>query len=404
MKILLYTQFCTPEPIFKSIPFAAELQRRGHEVRILTGFPNYPGGRVYPGYRVRPLQREVIEGVQVLRVPLIPSHGDSIIGRAINYASFAATSALPLLGGWRPDVIYIYNLVTLGCLAAINHFIRRIPYVIDVQDLWPDSVFLSGMGRPWMRASLEAFCRFGYRGAARVVTLSPGMADALQDRGVDPSRLRTIYNWCDEQALCGPSSGTAAPPPGFAGRFNILYAGNMGTVQALDQIIDAAALVARRAPQVQFVFMGKGVLSDALQIRARTVAPSNTLFLPARPMQEASLVMGQADVLLLHLRPSRLFEFTIPSKTQAYMALGRPILAAIGRDAGHLVEQARAGIGCRPGDPESIADAAVQMSHMDTDTLARMGRDGRAYYRSELSLSSGVTRWEAVFSEVVTSS
>jgi len=401
LKILLYTQFCTPEPIFKSVPFARELRRRGHDVRILTGFPNYPGGNVYPGYRVRWRQREEIDGVPILRVPLYPSHGESIALRGANYASFAAASALPLLAGWRPDVVYVYNLVTLGFLASLNASLRDVPYVMDVQDLWPDSVFQSGMGRPWMRAVIERICRRAYGRAARVVGLSPGMVETLASRGVERSRLRCIYNWCDEQGL-PTQSGPAGPrPPGFEGRFNVLYAGNMGTVQALDAVVEAAGRVARTRPEVQFVFMGKGVMRHSLEEQARRIAPANTLFLEARPLADANAVMSHADALLIHLQSKPLFEFTIPSKTQAYLAAGRPVLAAVGRDASRLVELAGAGLGCEPGNPDAIAAAAVRLASLDVAEREAMGRRGTEFYHRELALGVGVTHWEEVFAEAV---
>lgn len=399
MKILLYTQFCTPEPIFKSVPFAKELRQRGHEVRILTSFPNYPGGRLYPGYRIRCRQREEIDGVPILRVPLYPSHGGSIAGRAFNYLSFAATSALPLLAGWKPDVVYIYNLATLGLLAHLNGLLRGVPYVMDVQDLWPDSVFQSGMGRRWMTAPLERLCRIAYQRAARVVTLSPGMAEELVRRGVPSSRVECIYNWCDESVL--PRPGVSEGVPGFEGRFNILYAGNLGRAQALESVIDAAAIAGRRDPRIQFVFMGRGVCEQALRARAASVAPASTLFLEGCSQDAAGRVMLQADVLLLHLAPKPLFDLTIPSKTQTYLAMGKPILAAVGRDASHLVESSAAGVGCRSGDPSEIAKVALRLAQSGSKTLAAMGASGRAFYESQLSLSRGVLRWESALRTVV---
>jgi glycosyltransferase involved in cell wall biosynthesis len=401
VKILVYTQFCTPEPIFKSIPFAAELRRRGHDVRILTGFPNYPGGEFYPGYRLAAWQRDVIEGVPILRVPLIPSHNESFVGRALNYWSFASTSAFALWAGWRPDVVYVYNLVTLGLVAAAMRAARGIPFVIDVQDLWPDSVLQSGMTRPWIKGPLSYISNACYQRADMLVTLAPGMARELSARGVPTERLRTIYNWCDEHALFGGDAIATEPPIGFKGRFNILFAGNMGPAQGLESVVDAASLIATRQPAVQFVFMGGGILANALAEQARIRAPNNTLFIPNRPMREASRMMQHADALLIHLQPKPLFEFTIPSKTQAYLAMGRPVLAAIGNDAAELVESAKAGVRCRPGDPESIAAAAERLSRLNPDVLVAMGASGKRFYENRLSLSAGVSKWEELFTQVI---
>ena len=402
LKILLYSQFCTPEPIFKSVPFARELNRRGHDVRILTGFPNYPSGELHPGYRLGWRRRETIDGVPVLRVPLYPDHSKSVFRRAANYLSFMAASAPPLLGGWRPDVVYVYNLVTLGLVASWNQRMRGIPYVIDVQDLWPDSVFQSGMGKNWMGAVLRRLCRTGYGAATGVVGLSPGMVEALAARGVERRRLRCIYNWCDESALkVGAASSNSPLPESFAGRFNILYAGNMGTVQGLHSVIEAAQRVAQVDPRIQFVFMGNGLERSVLEARAQMIAPKNTLFLAACPLAEAAVIQAQSHALLIHLQPNPLFEITIPSKTQAYLASGRPVLAAVGRDARQLVERSGGGIGCEPGNPAAIAHAALSLAALSASQREEMGRRGAEYYFRELALGVGVTHWEKTFAETI---
>ena len=400
MRILLYTQWCAPEPAFKAVPFARELRRRGHDARILTGFPNYPGGRLYPGYRVRLRQREELDGVPVLRVPLFPSHDASSARRMLNYLSFAAASAPALWFGWRPDVIHIYNLVTLGAVAALHRFLRRVPYVLDVQDLWPDSIFQAGMGARWMRRPVDWACAFAYRNATRLAVQSPGFHRVLRDRGVPEDRLSVVYNWCDESGLPekapDPSARTAG---GFDDGFHVLYSGNLGRLQSLETAIDAAAIVARTHPHVRFVFMGRGVELEALQRRAAAVAPANTRFLPARPLREALVAQQCADALLISLKDDPLFRVTIPSKTQASLALGRPILAALRGDAADLVLQARAGVSCEPGNPAALAAAAIQLAELPAAERDAMGRRGAAFYRDHLSFARGVDRFEQLFAE-----
>lgn len=399
MRILLLTQFCTPEPIIKSVPFAAGLIARGHEVRILTGYPSYPLGRYYDGYGLRCWMRERIEGVPILRVPNFPSHGSSIAGRIANYLSFPLAASIPLFAGWKPDVIYIYNLVTLGLLARLHQDLRDVPYVMDVQDLWPDSVMESGMGRSWMRGLLNPICELAYRGAARLVALSPGMAEELGRRRLAPKGTRCIYNWTDEREWQGESS--PGPVAEFEGRFNILYAGNMGSVQSLDSVIDAAVITARECPKIQFVLMGGGVCADELRRRASSVAPRAALVVGPRPWQEAAAAMSMADALLVHLAPKPLCEFTIPSKTQAYLSQGRPVLAAVGRDAASLVTRSGAGVVAQPGNPRSIADAAIRLASLPPSQLRQMGESGRAFYQEHLSMRAGLDQWESVFREVV---
>ena len=146
MKILILSQWFDPEPDFKGLLFARELVARGHEVEVLTGFPNYPGGKIYPGYRIRPWARERLDGIDVLRVALYPSHNNSGLHRIFNYVSFfisAAVFGTALIR--KPDVMYVYHPpITVGFAATVIGFLRRAPFVYDIQDLWPDTVAASG--------------------------------------------------------------------------------------------------------------------------------------------------------------------------------------------------------------------------------------------------------------------
>ena len=235
MKIVLLTQWFDPEPTFKGLTFARELVRQGFEVEVVTGFPNYPGGKVYPGYRIRPIQCEEIDGVRITRLPLYPSHDGSVFGRVINYASFAASSLLyGLFKMKRPDVIYAYHPpLTVGMVASLLRIIRRIPVVYDIQDMWPDTLRATGMmSNEKVLAAIELLCRWVYRRVDHLVVLSSGFKRLLVERGVPEQKVEVIYNWCEENGLKAP---LGICPPDFpdASRFRIVFAGNMGKAQAL---------------------------------------------------------------------------------------------------------------------------------------------------------------------------
>lgn len=403
MRILIYSQFCTPEPIFKSVPFARELADRGHEVRIITGFPNYPGGKLYDSYKIRVWQKEEIEGIPILRTPLFPSHDASAVRRLINYSTFAATSSVALLCGWKPDVVYIYTLVSLSLVGSVTRLLRGVPTVVDVQDIWPDSIFQAGMGANWMKPALTWFCNAAYKSATQLVTISPGMARLLMARNHPRRPVEVIYNWCDEgQLLTSKTNGESASELQSGQWFNVVFAGNIGMVQGLHHAIEAAAKVHKINPKIRFVFMGKGVALEELKLKAAQTAPHNTLFLPARPMREAGAILRQADVLLIHLKKDPLFEITIPSKTQAYLALGRPILMGVKGDAADLVKRAEAGVVVEPESPDCLAEAVSRLAALPTDSLTAMGNNGMKFYHSELSLKTGVSKFEDLFDRVVT--
>lgn len=398
MKILLLSQWFQPEPFFKGLPLAKALMARGHTVEVLTGFPNYPGGKVYPGYWIRPWMREEMDGVQILRVPLYPSHDNSSMRRTANYLSFSASSMLgAIFGVQRPDVIWAYNLVTLAPSMRWLNYRYGCPTVLDVQDLWPESVTASRMltTQPWVYLS-RLISNWGYRSMDRVLVQAPGMRDNLIRRGLREDRVQVLYNWTEEtMSPATESDAHLAEDLGLVDTFNVLFAGTMGQVQKLDVVVRAAKTVMAAAPRVRFVFVGGGVAVDGLKQMAQALGLNNVVFLPRRPRSEMGSIMSLAHVGLVHLQDEPLFRITIPSKTQAYLHEGLPILMAVAGDARNLVESARAGIGCTPGDPEALARAVTEMANLPASELKLMGERGRAFYRSEMSLEAGVNRLEA---------
>lgn len=402
MKILLITQWFEPEPTLKGLAFAKALSERGHDVQVITGFPNYPGGKVYDGYQVRAAQREWHGRVEVCRVALYPSHDGSGIKRALNYISFAASSCLfGVFASRKADVIYAYHPpLTVGMSAALIGLFRRTPVVYDIQDMWPDTLKATGMlNNPRALSLIGRICQWVYRRASALVVLSPGFKKLLQERGVPEEKISVIYNWCDEAALTGPQSHQV--PAVMQGRFNVVFAGTMGKAQALDAVIDAAALVAEVNSAVQFVFVGGGVDVDRLKSLAKKKSPSNVVFLPRMPMSEVGNVLSGADVLLVHLRDDPLFKVTVPSKTQAYMAVGKPILMAVRGDAATLVERAKCGLSVDPESSVEIARAVIAISELRADEVARMGGNGLDFYKNNLSLNAGVNEFIRVFNSVI---
>jgi glycosyltransferase involved in cell wall biosynthesis len=348
-----------------------------------------------------------MEGIPVIRVPLYPSHDTSATRRIVNYATFALSAAAIGAAAVKPaDVMYVYHPPATVALPALTiHGIRRIPFVYDIQDLWPDTLSATGMvNNGYLVGIVDRWCRMVYRAASKIVVLSPGFKEVLVHRSVPEEKIEVIYNWCDEgQIPKTPKNETLAKELGFSGRFNVLFAGTMGKAQALEAVLDAAGRVGGRIPEVQFVFVGGGIEVERLQRIARERRINNVLFLPRRPVSEIGEVLNLADVLLVHLKDDPLFRITIPSKIQAYLAVGRPILVGVRGDAADLVRAAGAGVDCLPENPESISEAVEKLYRMPRALLDEMGDHGRRYYREKLSLSAGVPRFEEVFQSAAAS-
>lgn len=398
-RILLLTQWFDPEPTFKGIVFARELVRQGFEVEVITGFPNYPGGKLYPGFRMRLLQRELIDGVHVTRLPLYPNHSQSASKRILNYLSFAFSALIyGLFIARRADVLYAYHPpLTVGITASLIRKFRGIPLVYDIQDMWPDTLRATGMvSNARTLQAVASVCGWVYRRVDQIAVLSPGFKRLLIERGVPSAKIDVICNWADEASLAAPAGSLPDTFPS-ADRFRILFAGNMGKAQALESVIEAAALLQARASRVSFVLLGGGVEVDRLKKAAAERRLANLVFFPAVPMAEAGLYLQAAEALLVHLRRDPLFQVTIPSKTQAYMAAGRPLLMAVDGDAADLVLQSGGGIVARSEDAQSLADAAEHLAQSAPADLALMGSRAQGFYREHLALQVGVKRFGELF-------
>jgi colanic acid biosynthesis glycosyl transferase WcaI len=400
-RIVLLTQWFDPEPTFKGIIFARKLIEQGYEVEVITGFPNYPGGKVYPGYKISLLQRESIQDIEVTRVALYPSHDGSAIKRILNYVSFALTAAFyGIFMMKKADVMYVYHPpLTTGVSAAVIRFFRKIPVVYDVQDMWPDTLKATGMvSNETVLEIVSKVCQGVYKNVDKIAVLSPGFKDLLMERGIPASKIQLIYNWCDESALALPEGVLPENFPS-SDKFTILFAGTMGKAQALDAVIAAAAIVQNLNSKINFVFVGGGVEVAHLQELVTVQNLNNVVFIPRVPMSQVGSMLQQADVLLVHLRKDPLFEITLPSKIQAYMSTAKPILVAVAGNATSIIEEAQCGLVAEPENPQSIADAAILLANMSATELATMGKAGRGFYDAKMSIDVGVASFIKLFNE-----
>jgi colanic acid biosynthesis glycosyl transferase WcaI len=404
MRILIVSQYYDPEPVEKVHDLARGLVSIGHDVEVLTGFPCYPLGRIYEGWRQRLWQREVMDGVRVIRVPQIPDHSASVLRRVIYYCSFAFFSAIiGVLLARRPDVVLVYQAaMPVGFAGRFLSLVKRAPYVLDVVDLWPESVSMSGFLRhPVPEAIIRTLMRFIYRGARRINVVTEGFSERLVAAGVASRNLTVIHNWMPSQTYRPvPYDGERAALEGLSGRFNVMYAGNLGALQGLETVVDAAAML-RDVPAVQFVFVGGGTDSEDLALRAARSGLTNVRFLGRRPPASMPGLYAIADVLLVHLKPDPLADISIPSKTFAYLAAGRPVLMAVRGDAAQMVEKYGFGLSVPAGDPPALADAVRRMSSMSQAELDQMAAAAAEAHRTVFCAEVQIKRFDALLRDAV---
>ena len=390
MKVTFVSQWYAPELGDGGIPrqIAVAMRGLGHQVDVLTGFPNYPSGTIFPGYRLRPYQLDEIGAISVHRAPLYFSHDDHAIRRAANYLSFAAgAAAVGLARVPRADVSLVYSSpITAALPAVMLRSVRRTPYVLMIQDMWPQTVTASGMmtqaRAERVEPALHRLCDAIYRRAAAIAVTSPGMIDLLTARGVDRARIRFVPNWADEQVY----RPTAADPSlkaalGLRRAFIVMYAGNLGEAQHLETVLDAAALL-RDREDVGFAIVGGGVAEETLRQRATAASLPNVVFVPPQPVERMSEVLAVGDVQLVCLKDAALFRNTMPSKVQSLLAAGRPILGSVSGDAARVIEESGAGYVVPPASPAALAGAVLQLRSAGAPSRVAMGEAGRIYYET----------------------
>lgn len=403
MRVLVLSQHYWPEPLPKAHEIAEGLRERGHDVAVVTGFPNYPSGRIYAGYRMRPWTVETLRGVNVIRVALYPNHSRSVFHRILNYLSFAASSGLlaPFMIS-RPDVILaIHPPLTIGLAAWLICVQKRTRFVLAVGDLWPEAITASEIGAtPAVIRAIEWLGRFVYRRAALIAVVTPPMIDHFVRKGVARERLDILPDWADERVhRPAAPDGNLAARLGMAGRFNVVFAGQLGVVQRLDTVIAAADRLRARA-DIQFVLIGDGVERERLTREAERRGLGNILFLGFMPPAEIPGIYALAGVLLVHLSGHEVFRLSIPGKLYTYMASARPILAAVDGITADMVMQTGAGLACPPENPKAMADAILRLAGLPPSARQEMGRRARQAFLSSHSRAIGVQRVELLLARV----
>lgn len=402
MKLLVVSQYFFPEN-FRVNELVAELVRRGHEVTVLTGMPNYPQGRFFEGYGWRGPRHELFAGAKVLRVPLIPRGKGGGLRLVLNYLSFALFASL--VAFWRlpreHDAIFVFEVspVTVGLPAIVAAWRSKAPILFWVLDLWPQSLLATGAVRAgWLLKLVAQGVRWIYSRCELVLGQSRAFLDSIHELGADPVRLRYFPNWIEAEYEAAPSTAKVIRQ----GEFRIVYAGNIGVAQDFPAIIEAAALLAETAPHVRWVLAGDGRLFHWVksEIYRRGLVGKFELLgqLPSACMPK---LFASADALLVTLRADPVFSLTIPGKVQSYLASGKPVLAMIDGEGARVVVESGAGLVAAAGDSSQLARLAIQLAEMPVNDLAAMGLRARQYAMREFGRQKLFDRLEGWLQEAI---
>lgn len=394
MKILYVSQYFPPEigaPAARVSQMAAHWRRWGHDVRVLTGFPNHPEGVVPAAYRRKLWRlacREEFQSVPVYRTWLYPAKNQGVARRSANYASFALSALLRGAAlGFRPEAV-IGSSPQLLCAWAASWIarLRGSRFVFEVRDLWPESLEAVGVAGSSSCAyrALDRIAQRLYGRAWKVAAVTEEFVERIAARGVDPARIAVVKNGVDTEMF---RPGLAPPEdlrrPELEGKFLVSYVGTLGMAHALGAALEAAAAL-RDEPRIHFLLVGGGAERENLERRKRELRLPNVTLTGPRPWSEIPRWLAASDAALIHLARKPLFETVIPSKMFEMMAAGRPVLLGVRGEARRLLEEAGAGIAFEPESPGALRDAVLRL-YTDAGLRRRLGEQGRAYVESNCS-------------------
>jgi len=397
MNILIVSQYFWPEN-FRINDLAVGLLERGHKVTVLTGSPNYPDGKFFPGYGFFNVQQDY-QGATVLRVPLVARGNGGGLRLALNFISFAVSAGIfgPLLCKGKFERIFVYepSPITVGIPALILGRIKSAAVLFWVQDLWPESLSATGAIKSKTVLSLvERFVAFLYKRCDLILIQSRAFFDSIVQRGGLPQRIRYFPNSAENVYGSPVPSSTTVPalPEGF----KVMFAGNIGAAQDFETIIAAAELLKGHA-DIQWLIVGDGRMREWAETQVKARKLSQTFhFLGRHPLEAMPAFFACADALLVTLKKEPVFALTIPSKVQAYLACARPVIAALDGEGARIVAEAAAGFTCPAEAPAALAEAVLKMSVMPRNEREQMGLSGRRYYAANFDrdvLLDKLERW-----------
>jgi colanic acid biosynthesis glycosyl transferase WcaI len=414
MKILYVSQYFPPEMGAPSAR-AAELSRHwaaaGHDVTVLTGFPNHPTGVVPPEYRDkfrRLIAHEQTDGVNVVRTWLLPFPNRKAYERMLNYSSFCASAATTGLFLSRPDVVIASSPQLLVAVSGwwLAQW-KRVPFVFEVRDLWPESLAAVGMsdGNSLLHRSLARIAGFLYRHADRIVVVAPAFEDYLVEHWRVPrEKISVIENGVETELFAPePFSAEAAAlrkELDAEGKFVVSYIGTMGMAHGLETIIAAAVQLQTTNPEIVFLMLGEGAEKEHIVALAQQRGLNNLRFVDQQPRERIPAYISASDVCLVPLKKTDLFKTVIPTKMLEFMSCARPVILGVDGQARAILEEARGGLVIEPENSDALV-SAIRYLTANREAGLELGQNGRGYIVRKFSRSNTAEKYILVLKHLL---
>ena len=389
MKILYVSQYFPPEmgaPAARAAELSRYWAKTGHDVSVLTGFPNHPTGVIPPEYRSRVrgmVARESVDGVNVVRTWLLPFPNRKAYERMLNYSSFCVSAATTGMFVSSPDVVIGTSpQLLVGLSAWWIARAKRVPFVFEVRDLWPESLAAVGMGNEnsVLHRSLSRIARFLYRKADHIVVVTQAFEEYLVEHWKVPRQKISVVENGVETNLFAPrkSDHDMRSRLNAEGKFIVCYIGTMGMAHGLETLVDAADRLRQSAPDVLFLLVGEGADKERIIALAKTRGLDNLRFIDQQPRETIPAYISASDASLVLLKKADLFKTVIPTKMLEFMSCARPVILGVDGQAREIMERAQAGIFIEPGNADALVDA-VNRLHADAYLRETLGSNGRRH-------------------------
>jgi glycosyltransferase involved in cell wall biosynthesis len=395
-------------PAARVSELARHLIGLGHQVTVLTAFPNHPNGVVPPEYSAkfrRCVYREWLDGIHVVRTWLVPLPNRKPHERILNYTSFCLSSCLVGIFLHRADVIIATSpQLLVGLTGWWLGRSKSIPWILEVRDLWPDSITASGVGKQasFLTRSLRALSGFLYHSCDHVVVVTPAFKDELITKWKVYSEKISVVENGVETDLFMPHGDTdeVKSAMGLNGRFVVSCIGTLGLAHGLSIVLQVAAQLRNGFPEILFLFVGEGADKKRLIEASRYQGLDNIRFQPQQPRENIPAIIRASDLCLVLLKKADVFKTVIPTKMLEFMACGRPVILGVDGQAHQLIEKAQAGVFIEPENPEALIKALIRLYH-DADLRETLGHNGRQYILDHLSREQTAKVYTSVLEKLV---
>ena len=400
MKILLVTQYFYPEN-FKSNDIAFELAKRGYDVTVLTGLPNYPKGKIYKGYGIFKKRKETVNGVKIIRTLVIPTGKGGGMMLALNYISWAVIASfraffLALNKKFDTVIVHETSPITQGFPALVIKKIQSIPIYFWVLDLWPESLqSAGGINNRYVLDFFTAVTRLMYRKSDKILISSRGFRQSILEKGDFADKLIYFPNWA-EDIFSNINKSENLSLPELPNGFRIIFAGNIGEAQDFEHVMKAALLL-KENKSIKFILIGDGRKKLWVDNFINKNNLNDTVYAIGRfPIETMPYFFSKADVMLLSLKDDYIFSLTAPAKLQAYMAAKKPVVAMINGEARNLIAESGCGLSVPACDSKGLADNILELQAMHPDKLKNMGLSGFNYYKKYFTKDICITNLENI--------